>query len=402
MQKPSYLLILTLCLWFSCQQDDDRDPDSVKPLSIDSLQQLPEKPAPSRSLQQNGKFINQVVFNNIYRPANLDTIPFPIIDEPTLNVLQHQERLLKLIRPRKNHRIGNLTFSTDQLAETVDILKSRQHTLPFDLSKVLDGYQIWGRDRRGHVLFTAYYTPVIPVDDTQSAEYPYPIYDRPSNWIGPLPTRREIEQEGALDSLDLAIAYAKSKADIYYMQLQGSGYAEYPNGKRVLLSYNGTNRHPYRSIEKYLLSRDDWNVGSVSIPGVKEFFRQFPELQDSVLFQNPSYTFFRARFRSPQGAGNVPLTGDFSIAVDKRYIPLGSCLLAAVPIYDPKINRVTGHEFRFLFAQDTGGSIKGPGHIDFYFGTGPEARKAAMNMRSYGRLWLLLPKKPEDLFSMQQ
>lgn len=400
MQKTSLLLIIMFPLWYSCQEEDRRDPSQVMQLSVDSTDRETKKPLPPRSLLRNGKFADQVAFRNIYRPGKLDTLPLPIIDEQTLQVLHQQKRLLETIKPRKSYRIGNLSFNTDQLEETVEILQSRQHTLPFDLSKVLDAHQIWGRDRRGHVLFTGYFTPIIPVAEKQSSDYPYPIYDRPSNWLGSMPTRADIERDGALDSLDLVIAYAKNKVDIYYMQLQGSGFVEYPDGRRVLLSYNGTNRHPYRSIEKYLLARKEWEVNSVSITGVKNFLRRNPELQDSVLFQNPSYTFFKARFRSPQGAGNVPLTANFSVAVDKRYIPLGSCLLAAVPIYDPKLNRVTGHEFQFVFAQDTGGSIKGPGHIDFYFGTGPEARKAAMNMRSYGRLWLLLPKKTANSFAM--
>ena len=43
------------------------------------------------------------------------------------------------------------------------------------------------------------------------------------------------------------------------------------------------------------------------------------------------------------GSGAVPLTAGHSIAVDTNYIPLGSCMLAAVPIIQK--NRVIRHEY---------------------------------------------------------
>ncbi|MEM0991655.1 MAG: 3D domain-containing protein, partial [Bacteroidota bacterium] len=48
---------------------------------------------------------------------------------------------------------------------------------------------------------------------------------------------------------------------------------------------------------------------------------------------------------------------------------------------------------RILFAQDTGGAIKGAGRVDLYFGVGDEAAERANNFNVYGRLWLLLPKQ---------
>lgn len=400
MRTPRTLLIFTFFLWSSCEQEKAAPAAEVVLVYPENARELLMVRRYDAKLSQLGKMREAPVFSDLYRPVSLDSFDLPLIDGRLLHALQHQQQLLRQTRPRKNYRIGNLAFDTDQLAVTVDILRARQHTKPFDLSRMLEAYQIWGADRRGNVRFTGYFTPIIPVRAEANAEYRYPIYDRPRDWIGELPTRAEIVAGGALDSLQLEIAYARDRVDIYYMQLQGSGFAEYPDGRQVLFSYNGTNRHPYRSIEKYLLSRDDWPVRSVSIPGIKAFLQQHPELRDSVLFHNPSYTFFKARFEEPQGAGNVPLTGGISIAVDRHYLPLGSCLLAAIPIYDAEVNRVIGHEYRFLLAQDTGGKIKGPGHVDFYFGVGKEARQAAMRMNQYGRLWLLLPRRDSAPFPM--
>ncbi len=52
--------------------------------------------------------------------------------------------------------------------------------------------------------------------------------------------------------------------------------------------------------------------------------------------RNPSYTFFSAGFNKPVGAANVPLTPLHSIAVDPAFMPLGSVLLAQVPVLDEK------------------------------------------------------------------
>jgi membrane-bound lytic murein transglycosylase A len=175
------------------------------------------------------------------------------------------------------------------------------------------------------------------------------------------------------------------------MQVQGSGYVEYPDGSRELFSYNGSNRHPYLSIEKYIQGRADLDIADLSIRGIRKFLLKNPSLTDTILFQNPSYTFFIRQQSEPSGAGNVPLTPGYSIAVDRRYIPLGSCLLAAFPIFDNRKQRVVGHDYRLLIAQDVGGAIRGPGHVDFYTGIGDAAEREASNLKSYGRLWLLLP-----------
>ena len=109
---------------------------------------------------------------------------------------------------------------------------------------------------------------------------------------------------------------------------------------------------------------------------------------------NPSYVFFKEGNGVVKGAGAIPLTAGHSIAVDPKYIPLGSTLLAKVPIADEKGNFVK-HEYRILFAQDTGGAINGPGHVDLFTGVGKSAKKIACNTHHFGELWLIAPKYPE-------
>ena len=76
-----------------------------------------------------------------------------------------------------------------------------------------------------------------------------------------------------------------------------------------------------------------------------------------------------------------------SIAVDPAYVPLGAPLFLATtfPGSDIALERL-------VFAQDTGGAIRGPVRADLFWGTGTEAAGEAGQMRQSGRLWLIWPK----------
>lgn len=392
MKQPELLFIISLCALMSCQQNADSDalPEAKAGVSI-----TPPDPAvaPPIQITRKGKLKDAARFQHTFETSPLQDMDLPIIDGAMVAALENQIKLLDKKRKRKKRRIGNLSIAPEQLEETIELLLSYQHTPPIDLYKSLEAHQIRGQDRRGNVKFTGYYTPIIKVNHRKKGRYQYPIYDRPKKWEGQWPSRRSIEAEGAFEGLDLELAYARDKLDIYYMQLQGSGYVAFPNGKKKLFAYNGNNRHPYRSIEKYLLTMEDYKINNLSIDGIKSFFNQHPQLIDSVLWQNPSFSFFSPKNAKPRGAGGVDLSSFVSIAVDPKYIPLGSCLLLALPQLDESGERVIGHQLQFAVAQDVGGAIKGPGHIDVYMGVGPKARAKAEQLHHYGQVWLLLPQK---------
>ncbi|MEQ8812428.1 MAG: 3D domain-containing protein [Imperialibacter sp.] len=75
--------------------------------------------------------------------------------------------------------------------------------------------------------------------------------------------------------------------------------------------------------------------------------------------------------------------------MDTQFIPLGAVLLARLPVLDER-GRLLRHDFTIVTAQDKGGAIKGPGHVDVYMGVGDEALKKASAMHHYGNLWLVL------------
>ncbi|MCB0594449.1 MAG: murein transglycosylase A [Lewinellaceae bacterium] len=399
MNKHKTLIIIFLVFLFGCEQPIGKSKPSATSGEGGSLLEGEEGFSSSPRLRRDGRLGGLPKMADVYEPAPLDTFDLPIIDEAFVDALKNSLELLRLQQRKRNQQVGGLRITYEELDEAIRTLIAWQHTKPLGLHEHLEAYQIWGADQRSNVRFTGYFTPVVKVRKEPKGAFQHPLYDRPLEWEGSLPTRREIEGEHLLKGMELELAYAADKVDVYYMQVQGSGFVEYPNGQLDLFAYNGTNRHPYRSIEKYIIGREDLSLNNLSIGGIRRYLKQNPALRDTILFQNPSYTFFaRKRSGVPKGAGSVPLTAGYSIAVDRRYIPLGSCLLAAFPVYDREKHRVIRHEYRFLAAQDVGGAIKGAGHIDLYTGVGSEAAREAGRINQYGRLWLLLPKPARAQF----
>ena len=377
----SAFCFIIFCLSFGSCKDGEN-------LELDREELTEKVGVVSRSL--NGK-IQHELFDSILTKIYLDTFDvLPQVNQELAEGLKQQLKLLKYQKRLKKEYSG-LKITKEQLSETIKILLSAQFNNSFGMQHGLEAHQIWGDDQMGNVKFTGYFTPVLKVNKRPNSRYKYPIYQYPKKWKGRLPSRREIEGDGALDSFNLEIAYAKSKLDIYFMQVQGSGYIEFPNGKRKLLAHEGSNKHPYRSIGKYMVKNGFATPEYVSLKSIKSYFKKNPQLVDSILFQNPSYVFFRPVTTKPRGAGHVSLTPNYSIAIDRKVLPLGSCLLATVPILDDNRN-FSHHEFRILISQDIGGAIKGEGHIDLYQGIGARAEINASNLHHYGNLWLLLPK----------
>jgi membrane-bound lytic murein transglycosylase A len=143
-----------------------------------------------------------------------------------------------------------------------------------------------------------------------------------------------------------------------------------------------------------LIDRGEISADAASMQGIQAWARANPAKLDLVLNENPSYVFFRELPSQnadpnlgPPGAMGVPLTPRRSIAIDPRFIPLGAPVYLATtwPLSDQPLSRM-------VFAQDTGGAIRGAVRADFFWGFGPEAGALAGRMRQQGRMWLLWPR----------
>ena len=339
----------------------------------------------------NGKIKDAPLLAKVYTKTELQTSP---LEKPKslIDALTSNQKVVNRSRGKKSYSIDGLKFSR------ADMQKINRELLEFargekDLASVADFHKIHGEDKRGNVHFTGYFTPIIEVSRTQDSIYKYPIYRYPKGMGKKLPSREDIDgKKQALAGKGLELAWAKSKLEIYFLQVQGSGRVVFKDGSRQMFMFGGGNGRSYQSIGKYLVENGYVPAEKISLQAITDFFEQQPQLLDPVLFINPSYTFFRLSTEEPMGGAGVPLTALHSIASDPKYIPTGSCLLAEVPVLDEK-GFLTGHEMRILVAQDRGAAIKGPGHVDFYCGEGEEGKSRSSALHHYGRIWLLLPKK---------
>jgi len=111
------------------------------------------------------------------------------------------------------------------------------------------------------------------------------------------------------------------------------------------------------------------------------------------MHKNKSYIFFHELEKTktpgkdgPIGSAGVPLTPGRSLAVDRKYFPMG------IPIWINTTHPITKNPLnRLMIAQDTGGAIVGPVRGDFFWGTGLNAREAAGKMKQRGQVFILLP-----------
>jgi membrane-bound lytic murein transglycosylase A len=266
-------------------------------------------------------------------------------------------------------------------------------------------------------LITGYYEPVIDGSRSRSAAYPLPIFGVPDDLIvvdlasvnpdvrnlrlrGRLEGRRlvpyysrgEIEARNAMLPAPV-IAWTSDPVELFFLQIQGSGQVRFEDGTRIRIGYADQNGHPFRSLGRYLVDRGELTLDQASMQGIKAWAVANPAKLQEALNQNPSYVFFRELpapanpEEGPAGALGVSLSAEYSLAVDRRFVPLGApiYLSTTYPLSDVPLQRL-------MAAQDTGGAIRGAVRADFFWGTGPDAGARAGRMRQQGKLWLLWPR----------
>lgn len=275
----------------------------------------------------------------------------------------------------------------------------------------------WGRNTG---LFTGYYLPLIHVSYRQNSIYQVPIYARPSDlvsaklsefnsaWQGqqivgrvingrlhPYNITRNEINHGKLHGKAKILVFAQSRADRYLIEIQGSGIAQLPNGRQILLAYDGSNGQKYVAIGRWFIRHHLMTRKNISMRRIHEWLVKHPKQADLIMDKNPSFVFFKEMHQaSPIGTQGVPLTAGYSLAVDQHDIPLGIPVWLATKIPTLK-NPVTKHQpfHRLMIAQDTGGAIKGLIRGDIYFGAGNAAETYASHMKHEGMIWLLIPIK---------
>jgi membrane-bound lytic murein transglycosylase A len=323
-----------------------------------------------------------------------------------------------------NRSITRKTWCLDvanRLLEIVDASASIQDLY----TKVLNEFQ-WGqskgRDGKGEVQFTGYYSPYSQVSRVKTAEYPYPMYAKPSDLVrvrvdGSLQWRRQSTsgdlslyspradiQAGSLTGKGLEIAYFKTLFDAHLYEVQGSGLLEWvdsqtgqPTGETIWAQYAGQNGWTYRSIGSIVRDSGEAREYWGNLYGLRKFFDQFPDRAASLLSQNPSYVFFQLGTSGPMGASGVAVTTGHSLAADPAFYPFGTLAWVEAERFDhwaegtglPVLKKFS----RLAWVQDTGGAIKGAGRFDYYWGASETSEARAGTMNSLGKIFIALPRE---------
>ncbi len=302
----------------------------------------------------------------------------PSITPELRSALEGQKALLMRQNPRKQFVVNGATYTRQDFLTVIDGLlsgKTNEHALEAVTTST-----------NGEVKFTGYFSPEVKVSSKKTKKYRYPILEYPSDYEGKLPSRSEIESGKAFDLDKYAIAYAKHPLDVYMLQLQGSGFVNFKNGGRKYLAYGGTNRFPYQSIER-AASKLDSSLTDLSMRSLRKWVSKKSD-RDTITRANPNYGFFKVSDGAARGAAGIALTPMVSVAADPKHYPLGSVLLASVPV----AGKSNTFETKILLVQDTGGAVKGNRHLDLYTGVGEKALDVAEVTHDYGRVFLLTPR----------
>ncbi|WP_457747034.1 murein transglycosylase A [Sulfurimonas sp.] len=267
-------------------------------------------------------------------------------------------------------------------------------------------YKIVSAKREDTGLLTGYYEPLIHASLKKNNKYMYPLYATPQDLVtvdlssiypelkhyrlrGRLQGNKLVpyftRAQSALNDINASIiCYCDSKVDKFFLEIQGSGKVLLDDNSTMNIGYDNQNGHKYKAIGRYLVSIGALSIDAVSLQSIRAWLDANPSRVDEVLNYNDSLVFFSQREQGATGALGFELTPKRSVAVDKRYIPLGSMLYLSSDINGSKINKI-------VFAEDTGGAIKGAIRADYFLGSGKEAAKIAGHLKSPLKLWILLP-----------
>ncbi|MEK7666377.1 MAG: MltA domain-containing protein [Pseudomonadota bacterium] len=270
-------------------------------------------------------------------------------------------------------------------------------------------------------LITGYYEPVLNGSTTRNNQFRWPLYKRPDNLLTidlaslypelkGRPVRGRLEGNRVVPYYSRAeigngknplagneLLWVEDPVELFILQVQGSGRVRLPDGREVAVGYADQNGHPYRSLGGRLIELGALTREEVTLTRIRDWLAAHPEETSALLNSNPSYIFFTQRdaaLDGPLGSLGVALTPERSVAVDPAYIQLG------LPVWlDTALPDGTSLQ-RLVFAQDTGGAIKGAVRADLFLGQGAEAGRLAGEMKQRGRLYVLLPKPPQPVTAL--
>jgi membrane-bound lytic murein transglycosylase A len=149
-------------------------------------------------------------------------------------------------------------------------------------------------------LFTGYYEPEIALSHVPDARHETPVYGRPSDLVAvdlgafrtalagkriagrvadgrlvPYPDRTAIDQ-GEIRAKAAVLGFAEDAVAAFFLQIQGSGVARFPDGTRARLAYAGDNGQAYTPIGRVLIRKGALARKDVSLQTIRAWLHAHP------------------------------------------------------------------------------------------------------------------------------
>ncbi len=263
-------------------------------------------------------------------------------------------------------------------------------------------------------LFTGYYEAQALGSRRRHGRYQHPVYARPSDLVRrviddgsegvygrmeagefvPYHTRAEIEA-GALEGTAQPLFWLDCPVDLFFIHVQGSGRIALDDGTMARVAYVAKNGRPYTSIGAELVVAGQIARDKMSMQRLRQWLAEDDGRARELMRRNESYIFFRELLdvpseEGPPGAQEVGLQPLVSLAVDRRFWPLGMPVWINTTV--PRMMASPERFQRLMIAQDTGSAIRGAARGDVFFGAGQDAAYSAGYMKAQGDMVVLLPK----------
>jgi membrane-bound lytic murein transglycosylase A len=210
----------------------------------------------------------------------------------------------------------------------------------------------------------------------------------PDGATWPYPDRAGIE----LVAPDDALAWMRPE-DLFFLQIQGSGLLDFPDGTRMKAAYAADNGRPFVGIASAMIRQGLLAPDHASGSAIRAWLRDHagPQAQ-AVMDLDPRYVFFTLKLDDgtpPVGAAGVALTPGRAVAVDPTWHGYGE--LYWIDARAPTLHGAVKTYRRLVMALDTGSAIRGNVRADLFLGSGEQAGEEAGRVRHTLLLVRLIP-----------
>ena len=361
-------------------------------------------------------------------PAFMDSMDFKGLVPAVAESLTYYRR----VPPKRKFSFGGDVYTAEHLIRSLGILTRYLETQPSTRALnafIKDQYRVYasGFNQEPGVLFTGYFEPTYAGSRTPDDRFIYPLYATPQDLIQidlsrfgekykglgkirgrveekqvvPYFTRAEINQDPEFEGEP--VLWMESRVDRFFLEVQGSGRIETPQGEILRVHYAGSNGQAYRSIGRYLINQGEIPKEKMSMQAIREWLDANPQRMDEILHQNPSFVFFKTEQGGPYGCLGTAVSPVRSIATDPKVFPRGALAFVRTALPDaselyrnadgawdgPSRDQWSPVSL-FVMNQDTGGAIKGAGRADLFCGNGDWAEFTAGHMNVRGSLYFLV------------